>query len=224
LAYSAQRRNHRLHALQASGTYVAHASAFAEMLQLTQTSDGQISGVLSAKLLNLAHEYRGTVANAENWIANARAHAQRTPNAKTEYDAIEKQMTSLVARERTASDPVTRSQIAVAVTQAGIAGYQVDIQVQQIWDIGIGELGSKLEKDFTGWDGNCSTEQKLRKLGVTDQAIAAWDEACSQVVAERAKFEPIYKQMSEQRAELRSFQVTAQAHRKALANEANHIQ
>jgi hypothetical protein len=34
-------------ASQVSGTYVAHASTFAEMLQLTQTSDGQISGVLS---------------------------------------------------------------------------------------------------------------------------------------------------------------------------------
>ena len=30
-----------------SGTYVAHATSFAEMLQLTQTSGGQISGVLS---------------------------------------------------------------------------------------------------------------------------------------------------------------------------------
>ena len=30
-----------------SGTYVAHAPTFAEMLQLTQTPDGQISGVIS---------------------------------------------------------------------------------------------------------------------------------------------------------------------------------
>lgn len=303
-------------ASQASGTYVAHASTFAEMLQLTQTSDGQISGVLShveltsdgsvsseqspvngtadagqltlkfpsvlsfisgrslagtisgnaihlqivdssgnvssetferssasqfkayademksrgqgiaysAKLLNLAREYRETVANAENWIADAKAHAERIPNAKTDYDRIEKQMTSLVARERTAADPVTRSQIAVAVTQANVAGEQVDIQVQQVWDIGIGELGSKLEKDFTGWDGNCGTDQQLRKQGATDQAISAWDQTCKQVVAERAKFEPIYKSMSEQRTELKSFQATAQSRRKALVDEANRIQ
>jgi hypothetical protein len=303
-------------ASQASGTYVAHASAFAEMLQLTQTSDGQISGVLShvelksdgsvrseqspvngtvdagqltlkfpsvlsfisgkslagtisgnaihlqivdssgnvssetferssasqfkvyademksrgqsiaynAKLLNLTHEYRETVANAENWIANAQAHAQRIPNAKADYDRIESQMHSLVERERQTLDSVSRSQLSVAVTQADIAGEQVDIQVQQVWDFGIGDSGVILEKEFTGWDGNCGTDQQLRKQGATDQVISAWDHACNQVAAARAKFEPIYRQMSEQRAELKSFQATAQVHRKALVDEANRIQ
>jgi len=303
-------------ASQVSGTYVAHASAFAEMLQLTQTSDGQISGVLShvelksdgsvsseqspvngtadagqltlkfpgvlsfisgkslagttsgnaihlqivdsngnvssetfeqssasqfkvyademksrgqsiaynAKLLNLAREYRETAANAENWIANAQAHAQKIPNAKADYDRIESQMHSLVERERQTLDSVSRSQLSVAVTQADIAGEQVDIQVQQVWDFGIGDSGVKLEKEFTGWDGNCGTDQQLRKRGATDQAISAWDHACKQVAAERAKFEPIYKQMLEQRAELKSFQATAQVHRKALVDQANKMQ
>src|SRR5437667_4455656 len=34
-------------ASQVSGTYVTHAATFAEMLQLTETPDGQINGVLS---------------------------------------------------------------------------------------------------------------------------------------------------------------------------------
>jgi len=249
--------NAACNAPQISGTYVAHASTFTEMLQLTQTSDGQISGVLShvelksngsvsseqspvngtadagqltlkfptilssisgkslagtisgnaihlqivdsngnassesfergspsqfkayademksrgqgiafnAKLLKLASEYRETVANAENWIENAEAHAQRISNAKTEYDRIEKQMTSLVTRERTAFDPVTGSQIAVAVTQAAVAGEQVDIQVQQVWDIGIGESGSKLEKDFTRWGWQLRHGSATRQAG-----------------------------------------------------------
>jgi hypothetical protein len=299
-----------------SGTYVAHAPTFAEMLQLTQTPDGQISGVLSyvvlksdgqiiseqtpvsgtadagqltlkfpgilsfisgkslagtvsgntirlqmvdangnvsseafersspsqfkayademkskgqamaynTKLLNLAQQYRETVANAESWIANAEAHAARIPNAKADYDKIESQMRTLVVRERATLDSVTRSQISVAVTQADIAGEQVDIQVQQIWDLGIGDSGTKLEKEFTGWDGNCGTDQQLRKQGATDQAISAWDEACKQVVVERAKFEPTYNRIGEQRADLKSFQATAQAHRKTLVNEANRIQ
>lgn len=303
-------------ASEVSGTYVAHASTFAEMLQLTRTPDGQISGVLShvelksdgrisseqtpvngtadagqltlkfptilsfipgkslagtfrgntirlqmvdtngnvsseefqrsspsqfrvyademkskgqaiaynTKLLNLAQQYRETVANADNWIANAEAHASRIPNAKADYDKIESQMRSLVGRERATLDSVTRSQISVAVTQADIAGGQVDIQVQQIWDFGIGDSGTKLEKEFTGWDGNCSTDQELRKHGATDGAVEAWDRACKDVVAERTKFEAIYKRMSEQRADLKSFQATAQAHRKSLVNEANRIQ
>jgi hypothetical protein len=304
------------HASRISGTYVAHAPTFAEMLQLTQTDNGQLSGVLSlvelnqdgnvsseqtpvngtadsdqltlkfptilsfisvrslsgtinestihlqivdskgnvsseefvrstpaqfkayademkskgqrivynTKLLNLAQQYRETVTNADNWIANAEAHAERVPSAKAGYEKIEEEMKSLVGREQQTTDSVTRSQIAVAVTQEDIAGLQLDIQVQQVWDIGIGDTGSKLEKDFASWDGNCGTDQQLRKQGATDQVISAWDQACKEVVAERAKFEPIYRRLSEQRADLKSFQVTAQAHRKSLVNEANRIQ
>ena len=51
------------------------------------------------------------------------------------------------------------------MTQEDIVGDQIDIQVQQIWDIGIGDSGSKLEKEFAGWDGNCGTDQELRKRG-----------------------------------------------------------
>jgi hypothetical protein len=303
-------------ASQVSGTYVAQAQGVAEMLQLTQTSDGRIDGVLTrvelkedgrvnsqqasfsgstaagqitlkfpilsfflsgqslagtvsgntirlqivdskgnvttevfernspsqfktyadkmkskgqaisynAKLLNLAQQYRETAANAEHWIANAEAHAQRIPTAKADYEKVESEMRSLVGRERETLDHVTRSQIAVAVTQADIAGEQIDIEVQQVWDIGLGGSGSKLEKDFAGWDGNCGTDQQLRKQGASDQAILAWDQACKQVVSERTKFEPIYKRMSEQRADLRSFQATTQARRKALVNQANRIQ
>jgi hypothetical protein len=303
-------------ASQVSGTYVAHGATFAEMLQLTHTSDGQLSGVLSHielkqdgsisaeqtpvsgtadagqltlkfptvlsfiqgkslagtvsgniiqlqmvdsngnvsseafernspskftayagemkskgqriaysnKLMNISQQYRATVRSAENWIANAEAHAQRIPNAKADYEKIETEMESLVARERATSNPVTRSQIAVAVTQGDIAGGQVDIQVHQVWDIGIGNSGSELAKVFAGWDGNCGTDQQLQKQGATDQARATWDAACKEVVAERAKFDPIYKRMSEQRAGLKSFQATAQAHRKALVAEADHMQ
>jgi hypothetical protein len=303
-------------ASQVSGTYVAHSSTIAEMLQLTQTPDGQISGVFSyaelksdgrvsskqtpvsgtadagqitlkfpgvlsfisgtslagtinrnaihlqivdstgnvlseafersspsqfktyademkskgqgivynTQLLNLAQKYRETVANAERWIANAEQHAERISNAKASYERIESQMKLLVAKERATSNSVARSQISVAVTQGDIAGEQVDIQLQQIWDIGIGDSGTKLAKGFTGWDGNCSTSQVLHRLGPTTSAIEAWNEACKQLVAERARFEPIYRRLSEQRGELRSFQATAQAHRKALVNEANRFE
>lgn len=303
-------------ASQVSGTYVAHTSAFTEMLQLTATPDGQISGVLSyvglksngqisseqtpvngsvdagqltlkfptilsfisgkslagtvsknticlqimdangnvsseafersspsqfkayademrskgqaitynTKLLNLAQQYRETVGNAENWMANAKAHAARISAAKNDYDKIERQMQSLVRGERASQDSVTRSQISVAVSQANIVGEQVDIQVQQVWDLGIGDSGTKLENEFVRWDGDCGTDNELRKQGATDRAVEVWDKACKDVVAERAKFEVVYKKISEQRADLRQFQITAEAHRKALVNEANQIQ
>jgi hypothetical protein len=149
------------------------------------------------------------------------AHAGRIPNAKADYGRLENQMRSLVERERRTFDSVARSQIAVAVTQADIAGEQFDIQIQQIWDIGIGESGTKLEKEFTDWDGHCGTDQELRKQGASTQTTETWDEACREVLAERAKFGSIYRRMSDERADLRSFQTTAQSHRKSLVNEAN---
>jgi hypothetical protein len=178
----------------------------------------------NTKLLNLAQKYHETVANAEDWTASAEAHAQRIPNAKAGYEKIEEKMKSLVSREKTTTDSVSRSQIAVAVTQEDIAGEQLDIQVQQVWDLGIGDAGSKLEENFAGWDGNCGKDQELRKKGANDQTIAIWDRVCKDVVTERAKFEPIYRRLSEQRADLKSFQVAAEAHRKALVNEANRSQ
>lgn len=80
-------------------------------------------------------------------------------------------MRLLVERERQTPDSVTRSQISIVVTQADLAGEPVDIQVRQVWDFGIGDSGVKLEKELTGWDGNCSTDQQLRKQGASDQAI-----------------------------------------------------
>jgi flagellin-like hook-associated protein FlgL len=170
------------------------------------------------------NQYRATVANAENWIANAEAHAQRIPTAKADYEKIESEMRLLLGRERQTLDSVTRTKIAVAVMQADVAGEQIDIQVQQVWDIAIGDSGAKLEKGFRSWDGNCGTDHELQRQGANDRAIEAWDRACKEVVLERAKFEAIYKRIAEQRADLKSLQETAQAHQKALVNEANRIQ
>lgn len=142
----------------------------------------------------------------------------RTPKPITE----DSESDAVISRTKaTTFDSVARSQIAVAVTQADIAGEQFDIQIRQIWDIGIGESGTKLEKEFTDWDGHCGTDQELRKQGASTQTTETWDEACREGLAERAKFGPIYRRMSNERADLRSFQTTAQSHRKSLVNEAN---
>ncbi|HLQ75972.1 MAG TPA: hypothetical protein VK210_01375, partial [Terriglobia bacterium] len=153
-------------------------------------SKGQ-SIVYSTKLMNLAQEYRETVANAENWIANAEVHAERIPNAKADYEKIESELKSLLTRERQTLDFNTRTQISLQIGRGDLAGGQLDMQLDEIWDVGIGDSGAKLEKDFTGWDGNCGTDHELQKQGANDRAIEAWDRACKQVVTERAKFEPI---------------------------------
>ena len=133
-------------------------------------------------------------------------------------------MRSLVARERSElSGSVARTQITVMVGQGDIAGGQTDIEVNQIWDFGIEELGTGLYRDFTNWDGNCGNLDQLRNRGAAPQSIEAWESDCKQALAERETFMPIYKRIMEQRAQLKSFQSTAEAHRKALVDEANRL-
>jgi hypothetical protein len=290
-------------ASRVSGTYVAHATTFTEMLQLTQAPDGQINGVLShvelksdgrisseqtpvsgtadggqitlkfpgiptfisgsslagtigwssihlqvvdtkgnvsseefdrsnsdkfkayvdelktkghsvacsTNLRNLAKQYRETVSNAEGWIANAQLHAHRIPNARRQYDQIKDAMESLLDRERHTLDSNIRAQIALKIEQGDLAGEQLDVQLDQIWDMGIDEPGARLKREFSGWDGNCGKGAQLRKQGADDEAINAWDEACQQVVAERTKFEPLYKQIAAQSADVKSLEATSRS-------------
>ena len=298
-----------------SGTYVSHGPNFAEMLQLTQTDNGQISGVLSSaelkadgsisseqsavtgaddadqltltirsgllsflsgtsiagtvkgssielqiidskgnitsdvfvrgapadfkacvdqlkskgegivvskRLTDGTQQFRQTVQSAEEWITNAELHAQRIPRAKSAYQNIEDKMQSLVGRERTLPpNSVARLQTANDVGWGDVAAGKIDTEIYQLWDIDIGKSGSNLENEFAKWNGVCGTSGELRRRGASEQAIDAWESACTQVLAERTKFGPIYNRIMEQRAELKKFQATAQAHRKALVEEAN---
>jgi hypothetical protein len=300
------------HASRISGTYVGHGPHFTEMLQLTQTDNGQISGVLSSvevqpegnvksdqrpvtgsidsdqltlnigsfllrtnlagtvsgnmirlqmtdskgnitsavfvrgtagefkrcaddlkaegerivlskKLVKGAQEFRETMLKAENWISNAELHVQRIPRVKDAYEKIEHRMQLLVDRERVTLDAVTRSQISVEVGQGDITGDQTDIQVGQIWDITIGYEGSDLHKTFASWDGNCQVSDFQRR-GATAESIAAWQSGCEGALKERRKFEATLKRVTDERAGLKSFQVAAQSHRKALLEQATRIE
>lgn len=133
-------------------------------------------------------------------------------------------MRSLISQERATRNGVGRSQISVAVTQADIAGDQVDLQINQIWDLGILDAGHDLNERLASWDGNCGPRAQFERRGATAEAINAWDIACRESVAERAKFIPIYKEIVQRRAELQSFQSAAESRRKALVDEASKIE
>ena len=160
--------------------------------------------------MNGAQEFRETVQRAEEWIANAELHAQRIPAIKTRYREIEERMQSPVATERATNNPAARGQISVTVNQ--------------LWDINIANYGAALNGDFVKWDGKCGEPGELQKRGATAQSAEAWMTACKLASAEREKFMPIFKRIMEQRNELKSFQVAAQARRKALVAESNRIE
>lgn len=112
----------------------------------------------------------------------------------------------------------------MSVNQGDIAGDQVDISVEQVWDINIGEPGKRIADDFARWDGKCGDATELQRRGASAQSAEAWESACKQALAEREKFAPVFKKIMEQRAELKSFQAAAQTRRKAIVADANRMQ
>ena len=177
----------------------------------------------SRKLTDRAQELRELVSRSEAWIANAQLHAQRLPNVKARYEGIEATMRSMVATERTTGDLVQRAQISVAVRQGDITGGQVDIEVNQVWDLEIENEGNNLSHSFGSWDGSCAEPTDLHQRA-SAKSIASWERACKEAAAERDKFIPSFKRVMQQRSELKSLQVEAEAHRKALVTEADQLQ
>jgi len=188
-----------------------------------QLQRSAVGVVLGSALLNRTQVLRQTAQDAEQWISNAELHAQRIPNAKDDYEKIENKMRQLIARERSTANSVARSQISVMVIQGDVQGTQVDLQVDQLWDQSIGDSGININQKLASYPTSCGAEE-FQKVNVNPNAIRNWESACHGVQTERAKFEPIYKHIMEQRADLKSFQELALSHRKALVDEANRIQ
>lgn len=179
---------------------------------------------LSTNLLRRAQQFHQTVQSAEKWMADAQLHAGRIPGVKDYYRKLEDNMRSMIARERTSPNSVARSQLSVQVNQGDATGTQVDIQIQQTWDLNIGGAGRELSRQFASYPTDCNNRKELQKQGATSAAIDTWQSTCQQVQAEKAKFEPFYKRIMEQRGELKGFQAAAGSHRQALVDEANRIQ
>jgi len=296
-----------------SGVYVGHGTGFAEMLQLTQTNNGQISGVftsielkeqgnidphqttvigaidtghltlklgsfifantlagtfngntirlqitdskgnvtspvlvrstaeefkryaenlkvqgkgikLSQELLNRAGQFRATIDQVEKWIADAELHELRIPRIKDSYDNIERQMQTLLARERQMVDSVTRTQISLDVGQGDLAGGQTDLQVEQVWDLSILSNGRSLYRSFAKWDERCGGSQDFLRSGASTEAIQSWETACKRALVEKQKFVPIFQRINTQRIKIQAIQDAAQSHRKALVEEASRLE
>ena len=177
--------------------------------------------IINAKLVKNTQQLHQTVSNAEAWISNAQLHAQRIPAVKEQFQRFEAQMRSLIARERTTFDSVTRSQISVGVIQLNVNAMQSDLRVNQLWDITIGDSGQILAKAFARYPPNCYSSAELQRRGATLQTAEDWHSACEQALAERTKFEPVFARITEQRTDLKSFQSAAEAQRQKLVDEAS---
>jgi hypothetical protein len=218
----------QLQTISSSGNVTSHVFARGAASEFRAYSDQLKSKgagiVLSRKLTDGAQRFRQTIQDAEKWIASAELHAQRIQAVRTRYQEIEAKMQSLLADERVTSNAVERSQISVSINQGDIAGEQIDIGVEQVWDINIGESGKRIADDFARWNGKCGDATELQRRGAIGQAPEAWEGACKRALAEREKFAPVFKKIMEQRAELKSLQATAQTHRKAIVAEANRME
>jgi hypothetical protein len=80
--------------------------------------------------------------------------------------------------------------------------------------------GRNLSSAFASLPADCEGARELQQRGATSQAVEAWRNACQGSLTERAKFGPIFGHFGEQRAELKAYQIEAQARRRAIVNEA----
>jgi hypothetical protein len=196
----------------------ADFKAYADELRLRAEA-----GRLSAHLFARASEFRSTVKRTEHWVADADLQPQRISRAKDSYRKLEDLMRSLIERERATSNPVARRQIFVSVSQADVAGAQADSQAEEVWEGRIGSVGQALRSEFAPFPSDCGIRKDLQKRGATAASIDAWETACRQMQAERAKFHSTLKRTMEQRVELKTFQTTAESHLRALIAEARRI-
>jgi hypothetical protein len=179
---------------------------------------------LSQELLDRARQFRAIIDQGEKWIADAELHELRIPRIKDSYDNIERQMQTLIARERQTVDSVTRTQISLDVGQGDLAGGQTDLQVEQVWDFSILSNGQSLYQSFAKWDERCGGSEDFLRNGATTQAVQSWETECKRALAEKQKFVPIFKRISTQRTKIQAIQDAAQSHRKALVEEASRIE
>jgi len=178
---------------------------------------------LSANLLDSAKSLHQTVQTSEQWRSNAELHAERIPAAKGYYREIETKMQSLVRQERVANNSVAKSQISLQVIQGNLMGMQADLQLNQLWDQTIGNAGEILSKTFDSCPADCNVPRVVENGHANPQAVQAWENACQQMVAEREKFKPVFNRIEGLRADLKSFEATAQTNRQALVDKANRI-
>lgn len=209
-------------------TMVATRSSPGEFETYTDQLKVKGEGIsFNAKLLKDSQELRLTTQNAEQWTSNAEVDAQKISSLEKRYQEIEDKMHSLVVREHSTTNSVERSQISVAVNQMDFSGISLDNTVNYLWDVQIENSGAGLYKSFANWRGNCGDPDDLRARydhGASAQTVETWESACKQALAERESFVPTYKQIMERRAQLKSFQATAEGHRQALLNEASRVQ
>lgn len=176
----------------------------------------------SNRAADRARQLRELVRHAEVWIANAELFARKIPEAKGRYRQIEDRMQSLIAAERNTGDSVARSEISVTVTQGDLAGGEIDLAVNQAWDINLEGDGTSLNREFAGWNGSCENTSDLHQRA-SAQSIQDWEQACKQASVERDGFLPIFKDIRRQAADLKSFQAAAQEHRKVLMDKASQF-
>jgi hypothetical protein len=180
--------------------------------------------VLNRQLKDEAIQFHQTVETAEAWIAAAESHAKEISGLKSRYQEIEERMQSSIAEERAAKTRDARGQISVKVSQDDIAGTQIDTEVNQLWDSNIADSGSALNVELSKRSEKCTEAAELKKHGATADSAEMWETACKRVSVERDKFIPIFQHIMEQRAEVKSLEVAAQARRKALVAESNRVE
>jgi hypothetical protein len=149
---------------------------------------------------------------------------QRFPGIKEGYQQIEDGMRALVSKERSTPNPNMRTQISVTVIERNVTGIEADVRVNEVWNQLL-DAGASLNSAFARFSPSCGvSEQELRSHGALQAAVEAWRMACRNILAEKAKFDPVFGLVTEKMVELKVLQRDAQRRRRTLMDEARSLQ
>ncbi len=179
------------------------------------------SAKVNATLAQIVQICERTINQAEAWLATSQGRASRISNIYDRYKEIESGMRTLIDKERQTRNPVTRSQISVAITQGGVTGTQTDVQVDQVWD-NVVDSGAALLRELSQSCG--PTEAELRARNAAPDSIADFKVACENLAREKTRFEPEFRRVAEVRNSLKIFQAEAEKRRQALDNLGTRLQ
>lgn len=179
--------------------------------------------VFSSNLVKETNRAEQNVRFITAWITDASTHLQRIPNARALIQKISGQMQALVERERTTRGDVARSQVSVAVSQGEVAGDQADMQVDQVWDQ-VTAGGQQAAQIFQSYHRGCGTPESLEASGAAHPVVLRWEEACGSLMSSETTFEPVFKRVLQERAELKTFQASEKQKRSLLVQQATRLE
>ncbi len=156
----------------------------------------------------LAAQVKKAGHDAEEWMRNAKLHAERLPNVRANYVRIQARMQELVEREKKTSNRQYRAEIFKDVVEKLKDGEELDADVYKVWDEGIkGQL----------------SPVAVQLVSVRAAICNQGEDKCRLYEAAWSKLSSVSNPIMQQMTELKTYQAHAKTLREATFAEAERL-